>query len=166
MNRLNFKSQPAIWGGVLILIGTLLLLHRFGALPFGWWGLVWGAIAIASLVVIVRRVKERKDGTFWWVMLFGFALYEFVRVTGWMDIPVWYGFPLMLVAAGIAFALMVVARPKAWHLAVPAVFLIGAGGAMLLAEMGNLDYETVRGVISAYWPIAVITYGGALLLSR
>jgi hypothetical protein len=166
MDRIDFRRQPAIWGGVLIVIGTLLLLHRFNVLPFSWWAMVWGGIAVASLVVIVRRVKEKKDGTFWWVMLFGFALYKFVRVTGWMDVPVWYGFPLMLVVAGLAFALMVVARPKSWHLAVPALFLIGAGGAMLLAEMGSVDYESVREVISSYWPVAMITYGGALLLSR
>jgi hypothetical protein len=166
MTRIDFRRQPAIWGGVLIVIGTLLLLHRFNVLPFSWWAMVWGGIAVASLMVIVRRVKAKMDGTFWWVMLFGFALYKFVRVTGWMDVPVWYGFPLMLVVAGIAFAVMVVARPKSWHLAVPAVFLIGAGGAMLLAEMGSVDYESVRGVISSYWPVAIITYGGALLLSR
>ena len=70
------------------------------------------------MLAIIRRVKEKKDGTFWWVMLFGFALYKFARTTGWVDVPVWYGFPLMLILAGLAFVVMVAARPKAWQKAV------------------------------------------------
>ena len=166
MTTLDYRRPPVIWGGVLILIGTLLLFHRFQVLPFGWWTMVWGAIAVASLAVIIRRVQAKKDGTFWWVMLFGFALYKFVRETGWVDVPVWYGFPLMLIVAGLAFVVMVAARPKAWHLAVPALCLIGAGTAMLLAEMGTVEYGVVLQAISDYWPMAVIAYGGALILSR
>ncbi len=166
MTRIDFRRPPVIWGSVLIVIGALLLLHRLDVLPFGWWEAVWGAIAIASLLVIIRRVKEKKDGTFWWVMLFGFALYKFARTTGWVDVPVWYGFPLMLILAGLAFVVMVVARPKAWHMAVPALCLIGAGTAMLLAEMGTVEYDVVRSAISDYWPLAIIAYGGALLASR
>lgn len=166
MAQLDFRRPPVIWGFILIVIGALLLLHRLDALPFDWWGIVWGGVALAALAVTTRRVREKKEGTFWWVMLFGFALYKFVRTTGWVEVPVWYGFPLMLIVAGLAFVVMVVARPKAWHLAVPALCLIGAGTAMLLAEMGTMDYEMVRAAISDYWPFAIIAYGGALIASR
>lgn len=166
MATFDYRRPPVIWGIVLVAVGALLLFHRFHILPFGWWALVWGGIAVASLAVIVRRVQAKKDGTFWWVMLFGFALYKLVRETGWVDVPVWYGFPLMLIVGGLAFVVMVVARPKAWHLAVPALCLIGAGTAMLLAEMGSVDYDLVRAAISDYWPFAIIAYGGALILSR
>lgn len=162
----DLRRPSVLWGSILIALGVLLLMHTLRILPFDWWMFVWGGVAAATLVVIVRRVRAGTNGVFWWVMLFGFALYRFIDGSGWVDVPPWYGFPLLLIAAGVAFALMVVARPKVWHLAVPAAVLAGAGVALLLAEMGTVDYYAVRDVISSYWPAALIAYGGALLLSR
>ena len=48
----------------------------------------------------------------------------------------------------------------------PALCRIGAGTAMLLAEMGTVESDVIRNAISDYWTVAIIGYGGALLLTR
>ena len=162
---LPVHRRPVFWGIVLIAIGALLLMHKLALLPFSWWVYIWGGAAVAAMVMIVRRFRANGDGVFWWVMLFCFATYKFVRAAGILYVPSWYGFPLLLIAIGVAFAIMVAIRPREWHLAVPSIVFLVVGVSILLAEMGTLDDDTVRGMISTYWPFALILFGGALLLN-
>jgi hypothetical protein len=157
--------QRALWGGVLMLIGTLLLLHKLDVFPFGWETLVSGAVAAVALFMIVRKFREHGEGVFWWTLLFCYGLFAFVRSAGWITIPPWYGFPLALIAIGVGFAVTVALRPTDWHLAVPSALFLVVGSLILLSEMGTLEVEMVRSAISAYWPFALIVFGVALLMS-
>ena len=157
--------QPIFWGGVLIVLGTVLLLHKLELLPFSWWVLIWGGVAAAALFMIVRRFREHGEGVFWWVLVFCFALYKLVGTANWLYLPSWYGLPLMLIAVGIAFATTVALRPRDWHLVVPAALFLFVGGGILMAEMGTLEDEVVRSAIRSYWPFALIAFGAALLLN-
>ncbi len=156
---------PVFWGSALIGIGTLLLLHKLALLPFSGWTIIWGGVAGIALVMLVRRFREHGEGVFWWVLLFCFALYKFVSGAGLLYVPVWYGFPLMLIVIGVGFAVMVIVRPQEWHLVVPSALFLLVGTAILLAEIGTLDHGTVREMISTYWPFALILFGGVLLLN-
>jgi hypothetical protein len=162
----SLYRQRALWGGVLVVIGALLLMHKLHVFPFNWQMLFSGAVAIAALLMIVRKFRERGEGVFWWTLLFCYTSYMFARSADWIDLPSWYGFPLMLIAIGIGFAVMVALRPAGWHIAVPAVVFLTAGVSILMTEMGTLEDEVVRSAISTYWPFALIAFGVALLLSR
>jgi len=93
-------GRRAVWGVVLILSGIVLMMARFGRLPFlpegyVWWG---GAVTAIGLVSIVTARKAETVGTGVTLSLLGLW---FVLVTNGMFRLSWYNsWPLALVAAG------------------------------------------------------------------
>lgn len=89
-----------VWGVVLMLAGIMLMVARFGRLPFlpegyVWWG---GVVTAIGLVSIVTARKAETVGTGVTLSLLGLW---FVMVTNEMFGLHWYNsWPLGLVAAG------------------------------------------------------------------
>lgn len=159
------KSRPVWFGIVLIVVGLAMLLDHMEILSMSWWLIFWACVTAGSAVVLARSSKSREGGVFWLTVLFFFALYQTLRQLGAMDVHEAIGFPLLLVIAGIGLVVVVVTHPVRWHLLVPAVVLIGVGGAMLLAEYDVITHWAVRNAVNSYWPVALILFGGAMLLN-
>jgi len=159
------RRNPAFWGIALVIIGVVLLVHKLDLLPFSWSVVISAGLTIVALVMIIRKFRERGGNVFWWTLLLCYGVISFLRTSGSLDVPPWYGLPLALISIGIAIGLTVALRPRDWHLAVPSVLFLGVGAAILLTEMEMLDEDVVRSAISAYWPFALILFGAALLLN-
>jgi hypothetical protein len=157
------NRSTVLFGSALIIVGALLLLHKIAVVSFSWWLILWGGLAVASLLVIVQRIRMRQEGAFWWVLLFAVSGYKFLDVGGWIDVPGWYGFPLFMFALAVAFGVMFAVRPRDWHLLVPAFACAGIGAVVLMAEAGTMDTADARMLIRTYWPYALILFGAALL---
>jgi hypothetical protein len=93
-------GRRAVWGVVLILAGIMLMVARFGRVPFlpegyVWWG---GLVTAIGLVSILTARKAETVGTGVTLSLLGLW---FVLVTNGMFRLSWYNsWPLALVAAG------------------------------------------------------------------
>jgi hypothetical protein len=161
----TFRNKPAFWGIMLVIIGGVLLVHKVDLLPFSWSVVISAGLAAVGLVMIIRKFRERGGNVFWWTLLLCYGVISFLRTSGALDIPPWYGLPLTLISIGVGIGLTVALRPRDWHLAVPSVLFLGVGAAILLTEMEMLDEAVVRSAISTYWPFALILFGAALLLN-
>ena len=93
-------TRRAVWGVVLILAGIMLMVQKFGRVPFlpqdyVWWG---GAVTAIGLVTIVTARRAETVGTGVTLSLLGLW---FVLVTNGMFKLTWYNsWPLALVSAG------------------------------------------------------------------
>ena len=83
-----------------------------------------------------------------------------------MSVEPYLGPTLLFIAVGTGFFLMFLVAPKAWHTLVPAVVFLGLGAVMLMAQLGYVYRWDVEEVVHTYWPVALILFGGSLLLSR
>jgi hypothetical protein len=159
------KSRPVGFGIALVVVGLAMLLDHMHVLAMSWWLIFWASVTAGSAVVLVRNSQNKRGGVFWLTVLFFFALYKTLRLLGALDFHESMVFPLLLIIAGVGLVVVVVTHPVRWHLLVPAVLLIGAGGAMVLAEFDVLSASEVRTAIRNYWPVAVILFGAAMLLN-
>ena len=71
-----------------------------------------------------------------------------------------------MILAGAGIMLTFAARPKNWHLLVPAFILMGLGTVMAMAEEGFFDRWEVIDWIRTWWPVGLILFGLAMLLNR
>ncbi len=159
------KTRPVWLGIVLIVVGVAMLLDHLHFFAMSWWLVFWAAVTVASAVMVFRNSRRREGGVFWLTILFFFALYKTLRQFGALDLREEWGFPVLLVIAGIGIGVVVASHPHRWHLLVPALALIAAGGAMMLAEFNVLSVWDVRNAVSNYWPVAVLLFGVAMLLN-
>jgi hypothetical protein len=160
------KSRPVWFGIVLIVIGTAMLLDHLQILALSWWLVFWACVAVASAVVLVRNSMSKKGGILWPMILFFFALYKTLWHLGALDLQDVLWFPIILIVAGLGFAVLVAIQPARWHLAIPALVLIGVGSAIILSEYGVLSAWDVRYAVRNYWPVALVLFGAAILLNR
>ena len=162
------------FGAALVLVGAALLLDRTGVVSLGWHGVFWGAVAVFGAVKVVNCFVLRKAapdakghcGIFWGTLLFLFGLYNLLEDLGAFEVHSYFGFPVLFVMVGLAFLAVFVSRPRDWHVLIPACLFIGVGAVMIVAELGMLDRWEIQDAVRSYWPIALILFGGALLLNR
>jgi hypothetical protein len=159
------KARFSWFGVVLIVVGLAMLLDHMHILTMSWWLIFWASVAAGSAIVLVRNSQQKRGGVFWLTVLFFFAVYKTLRLLGALEFHESMGLPLLLVFAGIGLVAVVATHPVRWHLLVPAVILIGVGGAMALAELNVIAEWDVRTAIRTYWPVAVILFGAAMLLN-
>jgi hypothetical protein len=163
--ELPVKARFSWFGVVLIVVGLAMLLDHLHILTMSWWLIFWVSVAAGSAIVLVRNSHQKQGGVFWLTVLLFFALYKTLRLLGALEFHESMGVPLLLVIAGIGLVAVVLTHPVRWHLLVPAVVLIGVGGAMVLAELDVLSVGDVRTAVKHYWPVAVILFGAAMLLN-
>jgi hypothetical protein len=152
---------------LLILGGAVMLLDRLSLLDVTWMGVIWILIALVGASKLWRSVgRPSRGGQFWGtVLLLGgmaMALYEFDILI----IPPRLGLPLILVLLGIGTLVKFAFMPREWHLLVPALALLGVGGAMILTVYDYLPYRSLACTLGTYWPVALVVFGAALLLNR
>lgn len=152
---------------LLILAGVVMLLDRFSFLYITWMGVIWILIALVGASKLWRAVgRPAGGGQFWGTVLFvggsAMALYEFDILV----IPPRLGLPFIILLLGIGTLVKFAFTPREWHLLVPALALLGVGGAMILTVYDYLPYQSLTCTLGTYWPVALVVFGAALLLNR
>lgn len=160
------KKDFPFFAVLLILVGSFMLLERAGYLDFGWLSLIWCAMALIGGVKLVRGFQNPTgEGLVWGTIFFCVGSYQLLSDGGMFELPAGTPFPALLSVIGLGFLLALIRRPREWHLAVPAIVLLGLGSAMILAEMGMLERWDLAEGVRIWWPAALVLFGGALLLN-
>jgi hypothetical protein len=102
----------------------------------------------------------------WGSIFFFVGLYNVLEDFNIVLLPGGALFPAFLVVVGFGFLLALLRQPREWHLAVPAVVLLGFGTIMVLAETGRLGGWFLIDMFRQWWPLALVLFGAALLLNR
>lgn len=161
--RKGFPLFPVI----LIAVGTGMLLDRTDVLTFGWWTIFWAVIAVVGLYKMAQAFRfPSRGGMVWGTTLFFVGLYNVLEDFGAVILPGGTLFPALLAVVGLGFLLALARQPKEWHLAVPALVLLGIGTLMILAEMDYIGRWLVTDLVKQWWPAALVLFGAALLLNR
>ncbi len=151
---------------LLILVGAFMLLERVGVVDFGWMSLLWCALALLGGIKLVRGFQDPKgEGIVWGTIFLFVGTYQLLNDGGLFELPAGTPFPALVAVVGLGFLFALIRKPREWHLAIPAVVLLGVGSVTICAEMGMLErWEIVDG-IHTWWPAALVLFGGALLLN-
>lgn len=160
-------SRIPVLGIVLVVIGSALLLRQLrivhvDAATFIFFGLIayGGTIIIRSFVMEIRQALFFGSLCFYSGILLLLGKYDIVESSPFIYVP---GF---LIVFGIAFLMLFVFNFRDFHLLVPALIFIGLGVAFMLTEIGYWYVSDVKDVIRMYWPVALIVFGGLMLLRR
>lgn len=161
--RKGFPLLPVL----LIIVGAALLLDRTGVLAFGWWTIFWAVVALLGMYKMVEAFRTPSRGRMvWGTILFFVGLYCVLEDLAVLILPGGMLFPALLAIVGLGFLLALLRQPREWHLAVPAVALLGIGALMLCAELNYLPRWLVIDLIRQWWPAALVLLGAALLLNN
>lgn len=156
------------WFGIaLIVVGLVMLLERLDYVTFGWSLALWALIAVYGLVKGVDGfARKRPRRVFWGTLLFLLGDYGILRDLDVVELRSYWFLPAVILILGFSFLMMYVSTPRDWHLLVPSLFLLAVGSAMMLTEFGYLYRYDVAHAIRMYWPLGLILFGGALIVSR
>jgi hypothetical protein len=159
------KGFP-LFAVLLILIGALMLLDRSHVVEFGWTMVLWTLLAVLGGYKLVSGFRPSGGGSiFWGTVFLAVGCYGVLGELELFALPGGTLFPSLLIVMGIGALLMVLRRPREWHVAVLALLLLLCGAAMLLAEGGYLTRPMVLDLLKQWWPVALIVFGAALLLN-
>ena len=167
-NRMDGKKmQFSALGIILVLLGVLLLLHKMHFLRIEFSQVLWLLAALWGIVEVTRGfTRSRKGKIFWGTVLFLFGVFFFLRT-----LDTFYFHEYMIPSAaflifGIAYLMMYLNNLREWYLLIPAILLIGVGGAFTLAEIGYLSRWEVWDAVRMYWPVSLILIGFGIIARR
>ncbi len=168
------KIRLSWFGVALIVIGAALILERLQVLRFTWSEVFWAVLVLVSAIKIVQgfsnsmttQGRRGRGRVFWWTVIGSYSTYQVLRVIGWYDPPDNILFALMMIAIGGGITLMFLSYPRDWHVAIPAVIVLGLGITIYLGEIGTLYRWDIMHVVATYWPVALILFGAGMLLNR
>jgi hypothetical protein len=153
-----------LWGGVLLVVGTWLLLDELG------WdmpniGAMWPVFPFmfGAAFLVSFFVGDRSDPGLVWPATFGVLLGIFfflfsLEILDWEEMGVlWPVFPLMV---GIAFfATWLAGGCRDSGILVPGTVTLLVGGIGLALTQRLLVWDDVR----LYWPLALVAIGGSMV---
>lgn len=155
-------------GIALVALGGVMLLEWAGVLSFSFRDLLMVGVALVGGWMIVSGFEARPAGrgkVFWGVILVAVGGIAALQGTSLMEVSATLKPSLVIGVPGLAIALSVVHSPRAWHMLVPALALIGLSAGVGLVASGAMPDEILELVVLTYWPFAVILFGSALILN-
>ncbi len=147
-------------GIILIAVGLIFLLQKFGCFYFTW-DTIWPIfLVIPGLAMIIGSFRKGAAGTiFPGVVIFLIGILFFAVN---YDFFWYYNFeelwPLFIVIVGIAFIALFLRKPSGMKGLIPGIFLIGLGSIFLLNEFGYLSWYIWEDIVD-FWPVLIILIG-------
>ena len=156
------------WFGIaLIVLGLALLMDRLHVLRVDFAQIFWSLMMLFGILKVVGGFSGNLRGRiFWGTVLFLFGLFFLLRTIDRIEIDAHMFPPATFLIVGIAFFMMFLNNVRDWHYIIPAVLLIGVGGAFTLTEFGYLSRWEVWEAVRMYWPVALILLGLGLIMRR
>jgi hypothetical protein len=152
---------------LLIIVGAVMLLDKTRVVYFGWSLIFWLVITVLGGYKVYYGFRFPLAGRiFWGTVFFLVGLYNVLWEIGMLELPGGMLLPAFLAVAGLGFLLAFIRQPKEWHLAVPAIALLGVGFLMIFVELEYVGRWVVTDTIKQWWPVALILFGGSLLLNK
>jgi hypothetical protein len=162
------KNTKMSWFGLAFIVaGVLLLLQHMDVFHLQWSIVLWSAMALAGLRLGISGFqRSSRTKVFWGSQLLFLGMYQVFGTIGVIGSYWYFLAPSLFIMAGAGFFMMFLVRTTDWHLLVPAVVLGGFGAAMVFAEFGVMSRWQIMDVVNDYWPLALILFGGLMLLSQ
>lgn len=160
--------RTSIAGIALIIIGAGLLLARLDLVSLSMGDALWLVAAVGGGVMLYRGFAGQGSGSgkiFWGTAFLTVGALQLAD--RWMPMGMDPGVegPLYLAVPAVAWILVVIKSPREWHMLVPAVALLGLALAMYMTEIGTLTRGEVMDTVGRYWPVALVTFGVAMILT-
>jgi hypothetical protein len=161
------KGSLPVFAFALIVLGALLLLHQLDLISFGFGPVFWSLVMVLGITRVVQGFSRGRS----WRIFFGSALFLYgllflLGSSDYADVHVRMFLPATFLIAGIGLLMVFLNNHHEWELLVPAAFLCGIGGALVLSELGYLDSYEVWETLRMYWPVGLVLAGVALILRR
>jgi len=154
----------SVFGVLLIIIGSFLLLKQFHIIELRWDIFLWGLLTIWSGDMYLRGFKKNENGkVFFGTTLFLFALYNLLRSLDFFEVHFHTFVPIIFIILGFSFLMVALTEPRSFVPLIPGFFLSGIGTLLLLDEYGYIDSFDVWNYVRVYWPIALILFGLMLI---
>src|SRR3990172_4668031 len=160
-------SRIPILGIILVIIGAALLLRqlRIVHVDAGTF-LIFGLIAYGGSMIVRSYMMNIRQSLFFGCLCFFSGV---LLVLGKYDVrensPFTY-VPGFLIVFGIAFLMLFVFNFHDYQLLVQSLIFIALGVAFMLTEVGYWYVSDVKDAIKMFWPVALILFGGLILLKR
>jgi len=160
-------KNSIIPGVILILIGVLILLHKFQVFYLDW-GTIYPIVLMVTGLSFFVLIKTRNDkgAVFPGTVFFLIGLFFFLRNNNWLDLYYFDEFwPVFLIIFGLAFLAVFVLKPHDWGVLIPASILLFLGLVFFSNKMGWLSWGT-QVTISRLWPVLLILIGVVIILTN
>jgi hypothetical protein len=162
-------DRRASFAGIaLIVVGATLLAFKLDLITFTIGAVLWGLAAVWGGVMLFRgwtRPNPSRGGIFWGTILLSVGVLRTLNGLLPMGLDPGVEGPLYLAAPAIGLILVVVRRPRDWHMLVPAAALLALAWAMYMTEVGTLTRGEVMDTVSQFWPVALVAFGLSLILT-
>ncbi len=161
------ESRVSLFGILLVLLGTFMLLDRFALIHLGWSSILWmfGA-AFGAAITVEGFLRKRQARVFWGSLMLFVSALLLMRLWRWVDFWGIHWLAVLSLALGLAFLMLFVYNPRQLGVLIPALIFGGFGAAEFLVEWGYMDWWDVRYYVRHYWPVLLILLGVAILLKR
>jgi len=162
------SHKNKLWLGIaFVIIGTALLLNKFGILTFGWKKIVSVLLVIyGAYLGYMGFGLDSNRKVFWGSIWFFFGIYLFIDSSGLLNPEVHFFWPVVLITVGLSFLMAFVNRPRDIALLLPAVTLTSIGVLFLLTNLGVIYSFELWEKTEKLWPILLIILGLYFILKR
>jgi hypothetical protein len=157
----------SIFGILLIIIGSFLLLRQFHVIELRWNIFLWGILTLWSGEMFIRGFIKNENGkVFFGTALFLLALYNLLRSLDFIEVHFHTFISILFIILGFSFLMLALTEPRSMLPLIPGFFLGGIGTLLLLEDYGYIDSWNVWNFARTYWPVVLIAFGVAMILKR
>ncbi|MBD3290192.1 hypothetical protein GF337_15400 [candidate division KSB1 bacterium] len=161
---MNNSKTSLLPGILLIIIGSLLLIHKLNIFYFDWQQTYPILFILIGIMLFVSYFMNRNTNSVFWGTIIALAgVFFFLR--NYHVIDYYYmseAWPVFMIILGIAFLVLFVVKPQDWGVLIPAGIFLVIGTSFLLR---NLHLWYARDIIQRYWPLLLIIIGAGVILS-
>ena len=166
MDKQGLMRIP-IFGIIVVTFGVVLLLRQIHLISIDGYSIVLfgvvvygGAMIIRSYSLNVRQSLYFGSLCFYSALVLLLGKYDVIEHSPYVYVPAF------LIVFGLSFVMLFIFNMRDFHLLVPSVIFIGLGVAFMMTEIGYWYVGDVKEAISMYWPVALIVFGGLMLVRK
>lgn len=166
MDKQGLMKFP-VFGIIVVAFGVVLLLRQFHLIAIdGYAIVVYGALLYGGAMIIRSYSLNVRQSLYFGSLCFYSALVLLLGKYGVIEESPFVFVPAFLMVFGLSFVMLFIFNFGDLHLLVPAVIFIGLGIAFMMTEIGYWYVGDVKEAISMYWPVALIVFGGLMLVRK
>jgi hypothetical protein len=166
MDNQALKRIPVL-GIIAITLGVVLLLRQIHVIDIDGTTIVLvGVFAYGGAMILRSFTLNIRQSLFFGSVCFYSALVLLMGKSGLIEQSPFMYVPAFLIVFGLSFLMLYVFNIRDFHLLVPSLIFIGLGITFMLTEIGYWYVGDVKEAVSMYWPVALIVFGGLLLVRR
>ena len=163
---LQTESRFSFFGVALIFIGLILMFQHLELVNIGWKKLTWPVLTLLGGWIAARGfLLRRRSSVFTGSVLFFVCLFGTMKRFGLLSLDLGDWIPAVSLSIGLAFLALLVFEPRNLIVLVP-MFIFGGFGVMYyLWWMDVMDPYEMRRMVRLYWPLLLIVWGAAFIVS-